>query len=74
MRTKFFMRFPGGRAKAFTLSYDDGVEQDARLIAILNEHGIRATFNINSASIRQIIKRKCPCILCSFKQTTVISF
>ena len=42
------MRFQGGLKKALTLSYDDGVEQDARLIAILNEHGIKATFNINS--------------------------
>lgn len=42
------MRFPGGLRKALTLSYDDGVEQDAELIRILNAHGIRATFNINS--------------------------
>jgi peptidoglycan/xylan/chitin deacetylase (PgdA/CDA1 family) len=42
------MRFPGNRAKALTLSYDDGVEQDKRLIAILNKHGIKCTFNINS--------------------------
>ena len=25
-----WMRFPGGLAKALTLSYDDGVEQDER--------------------------------------------
>jgi len=43
-----YMRFPGGRLKALTLSYDDGVKQDQRLIAILNAHGIKATFNINS--------------------------
>jgi peptidoglycan/xylan/chitin deacetylase (PgdA/CDA1 family) len=42
------MRFPGGRAKALTLSYDDGVEQDRKLISILNEYGIKCTFNINS--------------------------
>lgn len=35
-----FMRFPQGRAKALTLSYDDGVEQDIRLIEILNRHGL----------------------------------
>lgn len=28
------MRFPQGRPKALTLSYDDGVEQDIRLIEI----------------------------------------
>ena len=42
------MRFPGGRAKAFTLSYDDGVEQDAELISILNLHGLKCTFNLNA--------------------------
>ena len=40
--------FPQGRRKALTLSYDDGVEQDRRLIDILDRHGIRATFNLNS--------------------------
>lgn len=43
-----FLRFPGGRRKALTFSYDDGVEQDARLIRILNDHGMKGTFNVNS--------------------------
>ena len=43
-----FYRFPGGLRKALTLSYDDGVEQDVRLIDILDKHGIRCTFNLNS--------------------------
>lgn len=43
-----FLRFPGGRAKALTLSYDDGVEQDIRLIEIMKKHGLRGTFNLNS--------------------------
>ncbi len=42
------MIFKDGKRKALTLSYDDGVVQDARLIEILNKHGIKATFNINS--------------------------
>ncbi len=42
------MRFPGGRKKAVTLSYDDGVEQDIRLMEILRRHGLKATFNLNS--------------------------
>ncbi|MBO5653122.1 MAG: polysaccharide deacetylase family protein [Clostridia bacterium] len=42
------MIFKDGKRKALTLSYDDGVVQDARLIDILNKHGIKATFNINS--------------------------
>ena len=47
MITRSF-RFPGGKAKALTFSYDDGVEQDIRLIEIFRKYGMRATFNINS--------------------------
>ena len=42
------MRFPGGLPKALTLSYDDGVEQDEKLIAIAEKYGLKGTFNINS--------------------------
>ncbi len=45
---EMFMRFPGGKPKAFTMSYDDGVETDARLIEIMNKNGLKGTFNINS--------------------------
>ncbi len=43
-----FYRFPGGLRKALTLSYDDNVEQDIRLMEILDKYGIRCTFNLNS--------------------------
>ena len=43
-----FMLFPEGRPKAFTLSYDDGVEQDERLVDIMAKNGLRGTFNVNS--------------------------
>ena len=43
-----FMRFPGGKVKALTLSYDDGVEQDVRLIEIMKQSSLKGTFNINS--------------------------
>ena len=42
------MRFPGGKPKALTLSYDDGVEQDETLIEIVEKYNIKGTFNINS--------------------------
>ncbi len=42
------MRFPGGKKKALTLSYDDGVEQDIRLIDIMKANGLKGTFNLNS--------------------------
>ncbi|MBQ8687026.1 MAG: polysaccharide deacetylase, partial [Ruminococcus sp.] len=34
--------------KAITFSYDDGVEQDVKLLEILNEYGLKATFNLNT--------------------------
>lgn len=43
-----FMRFPGGKLKALTFSYDDGVEQDVKLIEIFKKYNMRATFNLNS--------------------------
>ena len=46
-------RFPGGRAKALTLSYDDGSEHDRRLVRLLNQYGLRATFNLNSGVLGQ---------------------
>jgi len=42
------MLFPNGKIKAVTLSYDDGVEQDIRLIEIMKKYGLKGTFNINS--------------------------
>ncbi len=46
--SNLLMRFPEGKSKALTLSYDDGVEQDKRLVSLMAEHGIKGTFNINS--------------------------
>ena len=43
--------FPGGKAKALTMSYDDGRTQDIRLVEIFNKYGIRGTFNINYGPI-----------------------
>ena len=34
--------------KAVTFSYDDGVTQDIRLIELLNQYGLKSTFNLNS--------------------------
>ena len=39
------------KLKALTLSYDDGVMQDKRLVKILNKYGIKCTFNINSGML-----------------------
>ena len=42
------MKFPNGLQKAVTLSYDDGVQQDRRFMEIIDKHGLKCTFNINS--------------------------
>ena len=41
--------FPGGKSRAFTLSYDDGVVQDRRLAELLRRYGVKCTFNLGSA-------------------------
>ena len=43
-----FMRFKDGKSKAFTLSYDDGVDQDIRFMKILDKNGLKCTFNISA--------------------------
>ena len=48
-----FLRFPEGKPKAFTMSYDDGVREDIRLAEICNRYGVKCTFNINSGMIPQ---------------------
>ena len=45
------MRYPEGRAKAFTMSYDDGYYQDVRLVEIMNKNGLKGTFNIGAGRI-----------------------
>jgi len=42
------MKLRDGKSKVLTLSYDDGVVQDIRLIEIMNKHGLKGTFNINT--------------------------
>ena len=48
------LRFPGGKQKALTLSYDDGVIQDRRLVALLDRYGVKGTFNLNSALLGRV--------------------
>ena len=48
-----FLRFPGGKGKAVTFSYDDGVSQDLRLSDVLEKYQIKATFNLNSEKLRR---------------------
>jgi peptidoglycan/xylan/chitin deacetylase (PgdA/CDA1 family) len=43
-----FLRYPGGKGKAVTLSYDDGVRFDVPLARIIEKYGIKCTFNLNT--------------------------
>ena len=44
--------YPGGKAKAFNISYDDGVIQDIRFVEMLNRYGLKGTFNLNYGLMR----------------------
>ena len=44
-----FLRFPEGKFKAVTFSYDDGCRADIKLSALLSKYGLKGTFNLNSA-------------------------
>lgn len=49
-----FLRFPEGKPKAVTLSYDDGCRADIRLSETITKYGLKATFNIPSHRIPEI--------------------
>lgn len=57
-RMKIYQAFPGGRAKALTMSYDDGKLADERLLEIFNRYGIRGTFNLNYGLMDMEIRLK----------------
>lgn len=48
------MRYPEGKMKAVTFSYDDGALADIRLSEIFTRYGMKATFNLNSASVPEV--------------------
>ena len=43
-----YIRFPNGKSKALTFSYDDGVKADLRLLEVFDKYGLKGTFNLNS--------------------------
>lgn len=53
--------YPNGKSKAFNITYDDGVMQDVRFVAILNRFGIKGTFNLNSALMEEEFSWSHPC-------------
>lgn len=49
-----FLRYPEGKFKAVTLSYDDGQYHDIRLAQTLDKYGLKCTFNLCSKRIGQV--------------------
>lgn len=44
---QIFMRYPGGKDRALTFSYDDAPEADIRLMEIFKKNGLKGTFFVN---------------------------
>lgn len=42
--------YPNAKRKAITMSYDDGVKDDRRLVEIFNTYGIKGSFHLNSGT------------------------
>ncbi len=55
-----FMRLKDGKNKVLTLSYDDAVVQDIRLIGLMNQYGLKGTFNINTGCYYPADKERKP--------------
>lgn len=51
------MRFPKGKTKAVTLSYDDNNIASAKLADILSSYGLKCTFNLNSEKPTSTLKQ-----------------
>lgn len=50
---KIELTFPDGLEKCLTTSYDDGVLQDRKIVALFNQAHIKCTFNLNSGFFGQ---------------------
>ena len=44
---KKFLVFPEGKEKALTLSYDDGINTDIKMLELMERYHIKCTFNLN---------------------------
>lgn len=41
-------KYPNSCLKAVTFSFDDGINNDIKVVELLNKYGLKATFNINT--------------------------
>ena len=46
--------YPNGKRRIVTFSYDDGPEEDRRLVALLNRYGMKATFHLNGRTYQYL--------------------
>mgnify|MGYP003296576899 CR=1 FL=1 len=53
-----FLRFPEGRAKALTFSYDDGCREDLRTADLFTKYGLKGTFNLNGDRFRTTLSKE----------------
>ena len=53
-----FLRFPDGKPKAVTLSYDDGVKEDIRFSDTISKYGLKCTFNLNCLDWENRLNKK----------------
>ena len=47
-----FHVYPGGLKRIVTFSFDDGSQNDVRLISLFDKYGLKATFHLNGKFIR----------------------
>lgn len=48
-------RFPGGKTRCITMSYDDSCfEQNEKLIGIFNQYGVKGTFHMNGSGFEGV--------------------
>ena len=52
------IRFPGGKTKALTFSYDDGCRADVRMAKTLTKYGLKGTFNLNNSDAESRITKE----------------
>lgn len=67
--------YPNGKAKAFNVSYDDGVLQDERFVKLLNTYNLKGTFNLNSGLMENEFewKHESGCIVKRLPKENVLS-
>ncbi len=50
-----FIRFPHGKSKAVTFSYDDGTVADLKLAEIFDKYNLKGTFNLNGKDYNRFL-------------------